>query len=311
MRYVRSLLMPLPEARLVAVCRRDRAQGAALAGEHRLRYHPDYRDLIADREVQAVIVVTPPNLTRSICLEAVKWNKPILIEKPLATNDEDARAMVTAAGSAGLPLMTAHTVRYEAAVTALREKLPSVGDRRYLVLSNRVEPHPDLMSERSNYGGRGVLLETGIHLLDLLRFLTGEEALEVSCHMERQAPDVPEHRALAHIRLSGGFSCVVDSSRVTGGRVSRAEWIGEKGQVAADWIHHRVWRITSRDVLEEWRVENRPTVTTVLQAFFQALTHETAMPVTGLDGLRAVELADACYRSDEQGGSWIRMPLDG
>jgi predicted dehydrogenase len=307
MRYVRSLLMPLTGARLVAVCRRDQTQGAAFAGEHRLRYYPDFHDLIADPEVQAVVVVTPPNLTRSICLEAVKWNKPMLIEKPLATNGEDARAMVTAAADAGLPLMTAHTVRYEAAVAALREKLPSVGDRRYLVLSNRVEPHPDLMSERSNYGERGVLLETGIHLLDLVRLLTGEEAVQVSCHMERVAPGSPEHRALAHIHLSGEFSCVVDSSRVTGGRVSRAEWVGEMGQLAADWVHHRVWRITSRDVLEEWRVENRPTVVTVLEAFLQALTHEIPIPITGVDGQRAVELADACYLSDEKGGQWVRL----
>ena len=307
MRYVRHLLEPLPEARLVAVSRRDVDQGTALAAEHSLRFYPDFRDLIADRDVHAVIVVTPPRWTRDICFEAVRWKKPLLIEKPLAIHGTDARAMVDAAAAAGVPLMTAHTVRFETAVTALHEQLETVGARRYLVLSNRVEPHPELMQNAQDYGGRGVLLETGIHLLDLIRFLTGEEVVEVSCRMERSEPGGPEQRALASLRTTGNLWCVLDSSRVTGGRVSRAEWIGEQGQIAGDWIHHRLWRITSRDRMEEWRLENRPTLTTVLRLFLHALERGAPMPVTGLDGQRAVEIADACYRSEEAGGSPVEV----
>jgi predicted dehydrogenase len=302
MRYAHHLLEPLPEARLVAVCRRDAVHGAAFAAEHRVRFHQDYHQLIADPGVEALVVVTPPALARPICLEAVRRRKPMLMEKPLATTGADARVMVQAAAGAGIPLMTAHTVRYEAAVLALRRELESVGARRYLVLSNRVEPRPDVLRNPADYGGRGVLLETGIHLLDLVRFLTGEEVAEVRCEMDRLNPTRPESRALASLRTSGNFRCVVDSSRVTGGRVSRAEWVGEEGQVAGDWVQHRLWRISSRDALEEWKVENRPTVVTVLRAFLDALQRGAPMPVTGLDGQRAVEIADACYRSAEHGG---------
>ena len=307
MRYVRHLLEPLPEARLVAVCRRDVSQGASFAAEHSVRFYPKYHDLIADRDVQAVIVVTPPNLAPAICLEAVRWGKPLLMEKPLATTGADARVMVEAAAAAGVPLMTAHTVRYEAAVMALREKLETVGERRYLVLSNRVEPHPDMTQNPAEYGGRGVLLETGIHLLDLLRFLTGEEVAEVTCELERPAGGGPESRALASLRTTGNFRCIVDSSRVTGGRVSRAEWIGERGQIAGDWIHHRLWRITSRNAMEEWSVENRPTVVRILRLFLQAVQGHTPMSITGIDGQRAVEIADACYRSADAGGRCIKL----
>ena len=302
MRYAHHLLEPLPEARLVAVCRRDAVHGAAFAAEHRVRFHQDYHQLIADPGVEALVVVTPPALTRPICLEAVRRRKPMLIEKPLATTGADARVMVQAAAGAGIPLMTAHTVRYETALLALRHELESVGARRYLVLSNRVEPGPDVLRNPTDYAGRGVLLETGIHLLDLVRFLTGEEVVEVRCEMDRLNPTGPESRALASLRTSGNFPCVVDCSRVTGGRVSRAEWVGEEGQVAGDWVQHRLWRISSRDALEEWKVENRPTVVTVLRAFLDALQRGVPMPVTGLDGQRAVEIADACYRSAEQGG---------
>jgi predicted dehydrogenase len=307
MRYAKHLLEPSQEARLVAVSRRNVQRGTEFASAQGIRFHQDWQDLIADRHVEAVVVVTPPSLNRSVCLAAVQWRKAMLIEKPLAVTGADARAMVAAATSAGIPLMTAQTVRYEAAAIALKHELASVGRREYMVLSNRVEPNPDLTSNPADYGGRGVLLETGIHLIDLVRYLTEEEVMEVRCEMDRERPAGPERRALASFRTSGNFRCIVDSSRVTGGRVSRAEWVGEKGQVAADWIQHRLWRITSRSHCEEWKVKDCPTVETVLRAFLAALKQGTPMPVTGLDGQRAVEIADACYQSAQEDGRRVTL----
>ncbi len=53
--------------------------------------------------------------------------------------------------------------------------------------------------------------------------------------------------------------------------------------------------------MEEHETEERATVVETLRAFLSALKAGTAMPVTGLDGQRAVEIADACYRSAEMG----------
>ncbi len=301
MRYARHLLEPLPNARLVAVCRRDVAQGAAFAADHSVRFYRDYRDLIADTAVQAVVVVTPPSLARPVCLEAVRARKPLLIEKPLAPIGPEAREMVHAAESSGIPLMTAQTLRFDAAVLALKAQLATVGPRRYLVLTTRVAPRPEVWADPTGYAGRGVLLEIGIHLLDLVRFLTGEEVVEARCEMDRPSPRSPESRALVSLRTTGDLPCIVDVSCVTGGRVSRAEWVGGDGQMIADWARHRLCRTSTRNEVEEWSVEDRPTVVATLQAFLDALERGAPMPITGLDGQRAVEIADACYESAETG----------
>lgn len=303
MRYARHLLEPLPNARLVAVCRRDVGQGSAFAAEHSLRFYRDYRDLIADRDVQALVAVTPPSLSRPICLEAVRARKPILIEKPLAPTGLEAREMVRAAEASGIPLMTAQTLRFDAAVMALKARLATVGPRRYLVLTNRVEPRLEVTHDPTDYAGRGVLLEIGIHQLDLVRFLTGEEVAEVRCEMDRASVRSPESRAWVSLRTTGDLPCLVDVSRVTSGRVSRAEWVGAEGQMIADWGRHQVSKMSARRGLEEWPIEDRPTVVATLRAFLDALDRGAPMPITGLDGLRAVEIADACYESAETGKS--------
>jgi predicted dehydrogenase len=305
-RYATHLLAGQTRGRLAAVCRRDEEQGRAFAHTHGVRFHRRYEDLIADPGVQAVLVVTPPSLTKEIALLSVAAGKPLLIEKPLARTAPEARALVEAAEAARVPVMTAQTLRYDEAVRSLRSAERRVGPCRYLVLTNRVEPRPEVLVDRTEYGGRGVLLEIGIHLLDMIRFVTGEEVTEVRCELERipamrEGAAGPDIRARAELRTAGGIPCLVDVSRVTGGRVSRVEWVGERGQMEADWVRHRVRVVTDRNRMEEWPVEDVPTVVATLDAFLAALESGGTMPITGRDGLKAVQLADACYESAETG----------
>ena len=60
---------------------------------------------------------------------------------------------------------------------------------------------------------------------------------------------------------------------------------------------------------EEWQLPQSPTVLTILQEFVHALRTKTPMPITGEDGCRAVEIAEACYRSAEAGGIAVTLPL--
>ena len=287
-------------ARLVAISRRDEAQGKTFACEHSLRFFADYRDLLAAKDVQAVVVVTPPSQAHAICLEAVKAGKPLLIEKPLGCTGTEARDMVQAAESTGVPLMTAHTLRFDQALLAFKTKLADAGRRRYLVLTNRIEP---LMAvkEPTDYGGRGVLLEIGIHLLDLVRFLTGEEIADVRCEMDQHPSGQPESRALVSLRTTGDLTCILDVSRVSAGRTSRAEWMGEDGQIIVDWANRRISRLSWRQAAEEWMFPQCPTIVATLSAFIDALVRGMSMPITGKDGLKAVEAADACYDSATNG----------
>jgi predicted dehydrogenase len=306
-RYATHLLNdPIPPARLAAVCRRNRDQGASFADRHGLRFHDDYRQLIADPAVHAIVVVTPPALTPQICMEAIRARKAVLIEKPLACTGPSAREMVEAADAAGVPLMTAQTLRFDGAVLALRAEVPKVGRCRYVVLTNRIEPRADSAAEARHYGGRGVLLEIGIHLIDLVRFLASEEVTEVRCEMEHPAPNEPEVRAVVMLKTSSQMSGVLDVSRVSAGRATRVEWIGEDGQLIADWTRHCLTRVAAGNTIEERSVEPNPTVLATLRAFADALGRGSSMPITGRDGQRAVEIADACYES-AQHGRWVRV----
>ena len=77
--------------------------------------------------------------------------------------------------------------------------------------------------------------------------------------------------------------------------------MGADGQMIADLVRHQVSKTSARSGVEEWPVEDRPTVVATLRAFLDALDRGAPMPITGLDGQRAVEIADACYQSADTG----------
>ncbi len=307
MRYARHIVQDVPGARLAAVCRRHPEQLLAFPGTESVVMYGEPAALIQDPAVHVVIVVTPPVLSRDICLESIRAGKPVLVEKPLSVSAIDAKTMVDAARKAGVPLMTGQTLRFDATIQALRDKRALIGHAQRMVLTSHIETKITKPDHADGYGHRGALLEVGIHLLDLVRYLSGEEVSEVDCMMDA-VPPAPEVSVTAHLRTQSGIDCAIDVRRVITGRRGTAVWIGADGQMIADWIEQRLqW--TQGDHTETWTMSPSPTVLSTVTAFLQAVERKENMPITGEDGFRAVEIAEACYRSAHTGGRPVTLPL--
>jgi predicted dehydrogenase len=306
-RYIHHLLQDLPGVSLAALCRKRIEEALPSLPTTEIPVYGDYRDLIADPTVEAVVVVTPPTLSPEICLEAVKARKPLLIEKPLAPTGHEARAMVAAAEEAGLLLMTAQTMRFESAILLLKDHLPEIGRLRYATFTSRIEMKPGAKVWSTTAGKRGALLEFGIHLLDVASFLTGEEVVAVRCELDQIPAIAPDTMAIVQAQTTSGIHCVMDVARVVAGRVARTEWVGTQGQISADWFHHRVMGVIGDTAPHEWVVRPQQTILATLRAFVHAIETNTPPPITGRDGCRAVEVADACYRSAELGGATVTV----
>ncbi len=101
--------------------------------------------------------------------------------------------------------------------------------------------------------------------------------------------------------MASGISCYVEVSRVSGGRVCRVEAVGRDGQLMADVDRSLLTRIEGRTIAAAEPVPDRPTVVMVLEAFARSLTAGVPVPVSGEDGVRAVAMAEACYRAAREG----------
>jgi len=291
-------------ASLRAVCRRHPEQGFEFPGADSVTVYGEAHALIADPLVDVVVAVTPPLYAPEICRLAVQARKPLLVEKPLATTATDARTMVALACAAGIPLMTAQTLRFDRTIQHMKSLQSSLGRSQELDAVFQIEIRKTAPDHVAGYGKRGALLEIGVHMLDLVRFLTGEEAQSVRCTMDHIPPVAPERMASIRLTTTGGTICRLEITRAVGERAGRAIWVGSQGRVEADWMRRRIHYETGAGAqTEDIDIPPSLTVLDTLSAFLQAVSAGTAMPITGEDGCRAVEIAEACYQSAQLGGA--------
>lgn len=308
-RYARHLARgEIPGARLVAVWRRDQAQGEATAAELGARYHASPEALLADPAVDAVIAAIPAGLHGALGPLVAAARKPLLLEKPLATDLETGRAIVRAFEVTQAPLCVAQTLRYDPLLPAMAEALAPLGPLRGFGFEQRLEPRGLPWEDDPRLAGGGVLFQTAIHTVDALRVVTGAARVEVLASTTRGVhyQNLEDH-ALLHLELHGGPHLSagpalgdVRVSKIGGSRHHHFALYAEGGGVEADFIDRRLTITTGRQRTAR-SIPEQPTVALVTQAFVAALQAGAPMPITGEDALENVRILVAARQ--RSGGS--------
>ncbi len=304
-RYLQHLVQDETGGKLVSISRQHVKKGRQQAAEHGIQFFPDYHDLIADPTIQAVLVVAPTALHAKIALEAIRHRKPALIEKPLTLNSTEGRHIIDAAHQAGVPLMTGHTLRYEPVIQKIQEMSTALGPWQSLNATMHLEERSETIGRQEP--SHGILLEFGIHLLDWVHMMMPEIPLTVSANMTRLSPNAPESQAEITLTTPSGLTCQLDIARVKSQRVTHIEIVGEKEKVRGDWTNGVMERYERDQRTAQEFVPTTPTIVLMLKSFFQALQTGQPMPIAGEEGLRAVELAEACHKAAQSGQS-IHVP---
>jgi predicted dehydrogenase len=190
-KHVRALSGTSGVAAIVGIdVRPDGAPGRGQAGPGMA----EYRDVgAALSSVDALIIATPPSSHAEIGLQAIAAGKHVLIEKPLATSSRQARALIEAASSAGVVLMSGHTFEHNAAVHKLRDLVRNrdLGQLFYLDCARL-----NLGLYRTDVG---VIADLAPHDISIANFVLGSRPTTVSAWASRYVD--PQHEDVAHIRL--------------------------------------------------------------------------------------------------------------
>ncbi len=306
-RYAKHIREDLPEIDLIGLWRRNADEGKRQARQYGCRYFHTYTDLLSDNSIEAVVVALPPALNRAVCEEAAYRGKHILLEKPMAINVGEAIRIREVVSRCGVRLMVSQTLRFNTAVTAVKDRIPQLGSLHSIHLSQRFEPSPLAWLDQMDLAGGGIVLHTGVHSFDLLRFFTQEEVDKVSCRINRVLTRGTEDNFSAIMTIGrGNIIASVMGSRATKGRNGLIEVAGEKGQLIADHVHNYLYELRGVERKPIDLGDPVPTVYEALKAFYESLSREVPFPVSIEDGAIAVAIAEACYRSD-QTGEWEKV----
>jgi predicted dehydrogenase len=290
-----------PNARLVAVQRRDAEQGQAFADERGVRFHATPEALLADPEVDAVVITTPTKQHLPMAELAVGAGKHILCEKPMARSVEECRLMRDAADAAGLKVAIGQTMRFGPILDVLREKMPEVGELYALHACMRQERSPTAWHLDADLAGGGVVVEVGVHLFDALRYLSGRDITRVAGEMRDTYDAGVETYATGIAWLEGGATSSFEIAKTVDGRLTRFEAVGSEGALIANLTTNTLERVHGREITEIDVPDNVPTIPILVQGFCEAILDGSEPPVTADDGLHTLAVCEAFYASVESG----------
>lgn len=235
--HAQNLAFRVPGARLVGVAdvALDAARDCAAATGTAVAIS-DYRALLDDRDIQAVVICTSTNTHAQIIEEAAAAGKHVFSEKPLDLDMARIDQVLAAVRRAGVKLQVGFNRRFDSNFSRVREIVASgkLGRPHLLRITSR-DPQPPPISYVKVSGG--LFLDMTIHDLDMSRFLLGEEVDEIYAAAAvlvdpeiGKAGDVDT--AVLTLRYQSGAIGTIDNSRrAVYGYDQRVEVFGENGMV--------------------------------------------------------------------------------
>ncbi len=292
-------------ATIVAVADPNEQLGAQRAAEFGCQYHADYTAMLAAEQLDAVSVCTPPFLHREHVLAAMDRGLHVLCEKPFAASMEDALAMTAAAARSKQTLQVGFVHRfYEPAQRArayVREgklgKVISFHNR--FAVDNR-KAYRDWVLDPRRAGG-GTFMDTAMHSVDLFRFVIGE-IVAVTAHQRTVAEGLQvEDTGVLVVRSEDGVLGVIEADWMTPTIDYNFAVYGMNGAVRVGYEPAELLSWIGPEA--SWTQE--PLASPEAGARFdREIEHfldcvqGTAQPaVTAQDGLRALQVIQAAYKS--------------
>ena len=306
-------LSGLPQTELCAVCDSDQTTLEEVADRHDVgRLYGQADELIADSEVEAVVIATPTHTHRGLVEKSVAAGKPVLCEKPLSISLADARAIQEAVNSSGVFFQMGFMRRFDPAYAAAKRRLDQgeLGDPVLFKSSSR-DPYRPPLSYLDRGSSGGLFVDMGIHDFDLAIWFFGpvKEVNSVGgilAYPELEAIDDIDN-AVTTMIFAGGQIGVIDlSRRGVYGYDIRSEILGTAGTIQIGYLRETPLQImtsnqVSHDTVPYFTQRFAQAYTAQLKNFARNLIEGRPAPVTAEDGLAALQLALAADQSQRTG----------
>jgi inositol 2-dehydrogenase len=304
--HAENLAGPVQSAELLRVVDADEALARSTGERLGVEWSTSYDDLLADADIDGVVIATPTPLHVAMVERAAAAGKHIFCEKPISLDLSSTHAAIDAAREAGSALQVGFHRRFDPDWASAAERIEAgeLGDVYFFRTTLRDKQPPPMEYIKSS---GGFFVDVTIHDLDTARWLVGEieEVTAFGAALSdpafEQVDDVDN--ALVILRFANGALGAIDESRVAGyGYECSTEVLGSRatvrigdhrrvdnvwltpGSAAVDWVDGFTERFPDAYALE-------------LEEFAAAIRAQRAPAVTGEDGLAAFVLAQACERS--------------
>jgi inositol 2-dehydrogenase len=311
--YARDLSSRLAETRLAAVADTNGELAKQIAAEFDVPHaysQPD--DLLTDRAVDAVVIVSPTHTHRSLAVAAMEAKKPTFCEKPPALSLSEAVEMRTAAERTGTFFQMGFMRRFDPGYAAAKKQMDEGQIGTVVVFkSTSRDPYPPPLSYADPKSSGGIFIDMGIHDFDLARWFMGDVARVQAIGGVLAFPELAtvgdRDNVIATLTFADGRLGVVDLTRngYYGYDIS-TDLLGTAGTIRVGYLRETPILVMTRnnvahDTVPYFMERFERAYTRQLQNFAENLLTDRPAPVTIDDGVEALRVAVAATRACDTG----------
>lgn len=313
--YARDLATRIAETRLVAVADPIARAVQEVAGEYDVPgAYENGADLLGDPLVDAVVIVSPTHTHREIVLEAVSRKKPTFCEKPLALSLDECRDMQAAVERHGTFFQMGFMRRFDPGYAAAKRQVMEGKIGKPVVFkSTSRDPFPPSLEYANPASSGGILVDMGIHDLDLARWFMGEVASVSAIGGVLAYPELATvgdiDNAIATLVFRSGALGVIDLTRngFYGYDIS-TELLGTEGTIRVGYLRETpvvlmTKNCVAHDTVPYFMERFEKAYTLQLQNFAGNVLAGREAPVTIGDGVEALRVALAATEAQRTGGA--------
>jgi myo-inositol 2-dehydrogenase/D-chiro-inositol 1-dehydrogenase len=310
--HAETLAFRLPEAQTVAITDVNRDAAQALAARCNIsRIAESAAQIIADPQIEAVLICSPTPTHADLIVEAAKAGKHIFCEKPIAHCLGQIDRALAAVEAAGVQLQIGFNRRFDANFARVRKAVAGgeIGVPSLMHIISR-DPAPPPLSYIRTSGG--IFADMTIHDFDMARFLIGDEVEEIyTVGGVMVDPEIglagDLDTALVVLRFRNGVIGTIDNSRKAAyGYDQRVEILGSKGKIATENCYPNQAVVSTGDAvytdlpLNFFMERYTESFTAELRSFVNAVLENRATEVNGMDGRIPVQMALAARKSYDE-----------
>src|SRR5918992_5879831 len=311
--YARDLAGRIPETRLVAVSDPLGNLAKEIAEEFDVaRSYTDPLALVDDKNVDAIVIVTPTHVHKEQVIAVADSKKPTFCEKPPALSLAEVATMKSAVEKSGMFFQMGFMRRFDPGYAAAKKQIDGgrIGMPLVFKATSRDPFRPSLEYANPASSG-GMLIDMGIHDFDLARWFMGDVRTVAAIGATIAYPELETvgdiDNAIASLTFINGKLGVVDLTRsgIYGYDIS-TEILGLEGTIRIGYLRETAITVmkknnVSHDTVPYFMERFRDAYTLQLQNFAQNVLHDREAPVTIDDGLEALRLGVAATRAQQSG----------
>jgi UDP-N-acetylglucosamine 3-dehydrogenase len=281
----------LTSTELIAVCDVNPERAKAMAAQYGVKAYSDSAQMLKDKSIEAVNVCTWSTILAKEAIKALNAGKHVLVEKPMATNTQQAQKLVKTAQENGLHLTVGFLMRFIPGLQIIRQSVENkkIGEL-VCATAKRVSQWPERI------GDVGVVKDTAIHDIDVMRFISNEDPISVYAKMGKMR--IQKFEDYAHIMLTykDGKSAFIESNWLTPYKTRSLTVTGSDAIMRLDYITQDLWIEQQKETVQPRNQFQEP-LKQELQHFVDCIVDKKKPLVTGEDGVRALEVATAALQS--------------